>query len=439
MTMIPLNDNSPYKEELSDKDRQVLLKYAGKELDALTKDNPGLLVFPDCLGEYGDDWNGESLCHFRGNSLWAGNVVGFFGIGDVHVQIRSRFDSDDKQYFFHYMLCRVFGINMLNWQTTTNRESIWDFLPFLFPYFLKRAIKQGLFRSYRTIYHNDDHVRGTIDVGRHIRSNIPFNGKIAYHTREYTANNFLISLVRHTIETIHRDARYSCILNNDGDTRDAVAKITEATPDYSRHELPKVIAHNLRPVRHPFYTEYTALQKLCLQILRHEKMTFGEDKDKINGIVFKAEWLWEEYLATILGGIGFQHPKNTTRKSPKYLYQNNKGEIFPDFFSEAKKLVLDAKYKNSSIQREDRFQLISYIHVLPVDAGFLIYPNNKTEVCYEDGGNGVLYGGRSLGYITFAVPSGTKEFSDFQKGMQKSEDDLKNSPGIRWGCFIRKG
>ena len=436
--MISLIDNSSYYGELSDKDCNILFPFAGMELKSLANDNSGLLVFPDCLGQYGDNWENESLYHFRGKSLLAGNVVGFFGINDLQIQIRSRFDSGDNQYFFHYMLCRVFGINMLNWQTTTNRESIWDFLPFLFPYFLKRAMKQGLFRNYRNASHNDDHVRGTIDISRHIRSNIPFNGKVAYNTREYTANNYLISLVRHTIETIRRNFRFRCILNNDNDTCNAVSTIIAVTPDYSPNDLFKVIAHNLRPVKHPFYTEYTSLQKLCLQILRHEKITYGNDEDKVNGIVFKAEWLWEEYLNTILQSISFRHTSPSKQNTGIYYYEGPQYKgAFPDFYSNEKNLVIDAKYKRLEYKlrgndlREDRFQLISYVHIQSAKAGILLYPST------EDGYDGLQWEGTLLGYkltdntggkigiYGFHIPSPSKDFPTFVRNMLENERKLK--------------
>ena len=338
------------------------------------------------------------------------------------------------------MLCRVFGINMLNWQATTNRESIWDFLPFLFPYFLKRALKQGLFRTYRTSCHNDDHIRGTIDVSRHIRSNIPFTGRVAYQTREYTANNFLISLVRHTIETIRSNARFSRILNNDSDTRNAVAIISEVTPDYNRSDLLKVVSRNLRPLRHPFYTEYTALQKLCLQILRHQKITFGEDENKINGIVFKAEWLWEEYLNTILRNSGFQHPRPAQPRTGLFFYEGPKYQgAFPDFYSEDKKLVVDAKYQRMGHKlhepnkmRNERFQLISYVHISAAKAGILLYPAQVNETAGLQW-EGTLRGykladnlGGQIGIYGLHIPSDSNDFSDFSRNMLENEHDLMN-------------
>ena len=120
-----------------------------------------------------------------------------------------------------------------------------------------------------------------------------------------------------------------------------------------------------------------------------------------------------------------QHPQNTLGKLPIFLYRDQKhGRVFPDFYSQ--ELVLDAKYKNATLQREDRFQLISYIHIQNARAGFLIFPGNgPTQTHYEDGQQGLLNGGGSLGYITFAIPAEAFDFSDFCQQIRRSEITLQ--------------
>ena len=86
------------------------------------------------------------------------------------------------------------------------------------------------------------------------------------------------------------------------------------------------------------------MQKICLKILRHEKITFGKEKDKVYGLLFDGAWLWEEYLNTILKE-NFIHPENKTGKHRHYLFENNIQSIFPDFISKVEpKSVGDAKY-----------------------------------------------------------------------------------------------
>ena len=127
----------------------------------------------------------------------------------------------------------------------------------------------------------------------------------------------------------------------------------------------------------------------------------------------------------ILAGIGVHHPQNTLGVSPLFLYRDKKhGKVFPDFYSQ--ELILDAKYKYATIQREDRFQLISYIHIQNARAGYLIFPGNgPTQTHYEDGQQGLLNGGGALGYITFAIPAEAFDFSDFCQQIRQSEITLQ--------------
>lgn len=98
-----------------------------------------------------------------------------------------------------------------------------------FPYYLKLAYRQGIYRTYVRNEYNDAYVKGRIDVNRHIRMNVPFRGQIAYSTREYSADNPMIQLIRHTIEYISNHPLGKGVLMTDAETRDAVSKIRMMT------------------------------------------------------------------------------------------------------------------------------------------------------------------------------------------------------------------
>lgn len=434
MPIPTLSDNSSaiLPDDLTDIERSVLEEIGNRPLGKLVDAHPELLVFPRCLGDNRDDINCLPVFSFYEQTLETGNVVGFCGKHGVNVHIHSRFDSDGKQYFLHYMLQKVFGINMLDLPTTTEGESIWDFLPYLFPFCLKKAMRQGLFRTYRTFRYNNDKVKGTIDIPAHIQQNIPFVGKVAYRTREHTANNHLIHLVRHTIEAIRRHPLAGQLLTNDQETRQYVETITIATPDYNPHELDRVMQRNLRPVRHPFYTEYAPLQQLCMKILRYERLTYGEDEDEIHGILFDASWLWEEYLAKVLCPIGFLHPQNKSGIGALDFYTGEDGSYkgaFPDFYCDELKAVIDAKYKplegrlRSTYLREDRFQLISYMHIQTAEIGLLMFPTSSKS--QQPQWEGTLRGfGGKVGIYGFGIPDGSKHFAEFSDEMDSTGDSI---------------
>ncbi len=245
------------------------------------------------------------------------------------------------------------------------------------------------------------------------------------------------------------DPRGLMLLQANESIRMAVRTIVELTPDFNQRNLPKVIAKNLRPVCHPYYTEHASLQSICMKILLHEKDTCGQFANMLDGIVFRPDWLWEEYLAKLLANARnkFQHGENNSPDPLKSipLYRDKSKTITPDFFSS--NIVIDAKYKSGvdmekkgiptvpSVDKDDRNQLITYLHVRKADTGFLIYPCNKVEkttILFEDGGTGKLYCGSGnhcedgglIGFIQFAIPKGAVSFEDFQSKIRKSEEEL---------------
>ena len=421
MARIVVCDNSWDECRLTEAQIAAFSPYAGISLQELNKREKKLLIFPDSPGANEDDIGSLSLFDIVGGRLKTGNAMGFFCIDDVQVSIHSRFDNSEKQYFLHYMLQKVFGINILNLENRMGPDELWEFLIYVFPYCLLRAFRQGLFRAYRQYDCNDSKVKGAVDIARHLKLNLPFAGTIAYRMREYSADNPVMQLIRHTIEFIKADRRRAVILSGDDEIKNAVVQITEATSSYNAQDRNKVIFQNLRGAIHPYFTEYTFLRDLCLKILRHDKVSTGNDGKNIRGIVFDGAWLWEEYLATLLKPMGFEHPENKTGKGRRYLFTDNKtGPIYPDFIGENS--VLDAKYKQldvNNVSREDRFQLISYMYVLQKDLGCFLYPARSgctTKFNKELHG----YGGE-METIAFCVPQDS-DWMKFCKLMQDEEN-----------------
>lgn len=379
-------------DEIDDNTRKDLQRIANAQIKDLKGDErPNLLVFPRDLGYYGDDVGEGRIISFHDDCISTGNIMGFVGVNNTQVDIISRFaKTDGEDYFLHYMLQRVFAINLFDIKHTTSSQPIFDFLLYLFPYFLKKALRQGIYKKYRRFEYNDSNIRGPIDVSRHIRENNPFRGTVAYSTREHTYDNEVTELIRHTIEYIKIHPMGNGVLNCDQETKDAVLTMTQATPTYNTRDRNRIINLNLRPVTHPYYSEYTALQKICLQILRHEALKYGQEKDKIYGVLFDGAWLWEEYLNTIFtkARLEITHAKNKTGENGILLYKNKRKSLYPDFYRKTDvaetSFVLDAKYKQldqevDNISREDLFQMITYMHVLPARHCDLLYPIELKE------------------------------------------------------------
>ena len=367
-----------------------LFPIADKTIAELCRENENLLIFPFSI-ETSDDRIGESSVMNILNTddpdkvrISTGNVMGFIGVGNLQIKIKSRFDTGRDDFLLHYMLQKVLSFNLFDLSHNNEQEDVFDFIMFMFPYFLKSALRQGVYREYQNYRHNDANLKGTIDIGRHIARNIPFVGNIAYSTREYSHDNNMTELIRHTIEFMKTKKYGQSVLNIDKETVENVNTIIEHTPLYSKNDRSSIMSKNLRMKIHPYYTEYRPLQTLCMQILRMEEVKYGESDDEICGILFDGAWLWEEYVNTILSEIGFIHPENKLHKGGIYLFDDHSGVRYPDFYKDD--FVLDAKYKRlgsydkvSKVDRDDVHQVIAYINALHATRGGFVAPLEQKQ------------------------------------------------------------
>ena len=349
-----------------------------------------ILIFPNSFDETKDINKKNTIFNLYDNKIHTNNIMGFISYNNTQIKISSRFAvNDNEDYFLHYMLMKVLNLNIINLEHSKDYDDSFDFLIYMFISFFKKALRQGLFKQYKSIKHNDSNIKGTIDINRYIKNNIPFNGKISYNTREYSYDNNITQLIRHTIEYINTKNRY--LLNYDSEIKNYVQQIFYYTSSYDRNKRESIINKNLKKLSHPYYYEYESLRKICIQILRHEKLKYRNDDNTVYGLLFDGAWLFEEYLNTFLIKVNFIHAENKTAKNGINLL-NNAWRVYPDFYklSDENKnnIVLDAKYKrldnysNENIDRNDKHQIVSYAYTLNAKKAGFIYPaeeNNKGE------------------------------------------------------------
>ena len=451
---------------------------ANKSLKDLCK-NQSLLVFPQCLGEHDDGIEEQFIVQLEGSAKFndedkivscddvkikTGNLMGFIGFSGkgchgTKLEIRSRFsenadnnktENNNQDFFLHYMLEKVFKINLFNLNYSYN-SSGFDLIYLIFPYYLKRALNQGLFKTYKTFERNDSAVKGAINVSRHIRQNVPFGGRVAYRSREYTFDNHIMQLIRHTIEYIKTKPIGKSILTQDSDIQKAVFQINEVTNEtYSFQKRSKVIFENLKPLNHPYYLDYNYLQQLCLMILNNVNSQYSASSSPIYGILFDGAWLWEEYLWTILkdakfGDKKFEHPTNKNRKGGIRLFDNSLDpedssfkkcfrRIYPDFYCENSNedsndgIILDAKYKRleNGLVRDDLYQIISYMHTMKIPTGGFVYPQKEKEELAEQNPK-KYYLANNTGIIKtfgFMVPQKCNNYNSFRELIKAKETFL---------------
>lgn len=428
--MITIQDNNYQGKVCSLHDTTDLLSIGNKPIRQLCDENEHLLVFPLSIDDTDDRIGDSTIVDIYAENensvrIKSGNIMGFVGRKNQQMKIYSRFDNQKHDFFLHYMLQKVFSFNIFKLDFTSSEDNVFEFLVYMFPAMLKKAMRQGVYKEYRRFRHNNANVRGTIDISRHIRENIPFRGTVAYNTREFCFDNSITELIRHTIEYIKTIPSGDMILSSDKTVEDCIKKIVSYTPSYIHTERIKIIQDNLLPCNHPFYTEYTTLQKLCVQILRQEEIKYGTDDDRIYGILFDGAWLWEEYLNTLLCEKGFIHPENKLGTGAIYLFEHG-GQRFPDFWKQD--IVLDAKYKKLAIngtrldiERDDVHQIMAYMYRLKASKGGIVcpYDGEKNKIISQNMHKASYLG--SLSLYALAIPKNCSSYEDFTKRIVENE------------------
>lgn len=426
-----LTDNTKY----SSTDYLSLNNIANRKISELLDDKGNkLLIYPHSFKQCEDEMGSQYLFSLQTNLkenectkaiLETGNMVGFIGINGQSVSIHSRFSKNAEDFFLHYMLQKVLCINVVNLSHGTSDERIFDFLLYLFPKFLKEALAQGIYKEYQRNEYNDANVRGPIDINKHLKTNFPFNGRIAYRTREFSHDNHVTELIRHTIDYIGKTSIGKKLLENDAETHACVAQIISATPSYNRQEREKVIKSNSKIINHPYYFHYTPLQKLCLSILRHGKIKYGAKDDKIYGVLFDVSYLWEEYLASTLTKQGFKHPNNKRGTGRIYLAKHKQFPRYPDFYRDEDSFIIDAKYKRE-IVRDDIHQIITYMYRLKGRNGLFIQPSDS--ICQNESFDLLGYGienNAKLQTYFYPISQTANDYKQFVADMIQSENILK--------------
>jgi 5-methylcytosine-specific restriction endonuclease McrBC regulatory subunit McrC len=365
------------------------------------------------------------------------NIMGVISYSDndkpnepIPISIGSRFDEGEKQHFFTYILSQVFdfNINIVDWKPQTAETFLDILLVFLFIHHLEKAYKQGLFKQYVARRYNEYNFKGALDVQRHIKENIPSIGKVVYKLKEMSYDNTVLHLIRYTTDYVHNKYGnlWRGILTTKWTVNEAVRVISEATPSYSQQNRFKIYHTCLKPIRHPFYTEYDGT---------------GE---RIYGILFDGAWLWECYIAKLLKPLNFKHlGEYQTEKEEIFAFvrenENGKSPLYPDFYNEEKKksFVLDAKYKQwdektEEDQRGDIHQILAYMYVTKANIGGIIFPKKETDKTKDkkvilESYEVWRHPENHFYKIAFPIPKTNDD--NFLKEIKSSEDRLKE-----WMC-----
>ena len=434
MKIPKVKDNTTYITSRFSCHQCIVSNILNKSLSQL--DAEGLFIFPESIKKVEDLTRDQMILQEFNGKYRTGNVMGFIGYGKERLIIQSRFCNDKEDYFLSYLLERVLNIpNIVSLDADTSSDKrLLNFLLLIFPKYLENAIRKGLYKQYIHKKYNDTNIKGKIDIPRHLTKNTPFIGSIAYSQRLFSYDNMLMELIRHTIEFIKSKSYGSIILS---DIKEELKLIVNATQSYRTCDRQKIIEQNKKnPIRHAYFREYSALQRLCILILKSEKHDIGSGIQNSYGILFDGAWLWEEYVNILLSSH-FYHPKNKSKFGAQQLFSDGKGLIYPDFISKSTdpRLIVDAKYKPiENIRGRDYLQVLAYMYRFDASKGYYIYPDSEGQVplvlhlnkgsTYEN--NVSARDDVNIIKLGFKIPNKSADYDNFKMQIHESELVLQN-------------
>ena len=383
-------------QEIGNQELGLLEKYGAKGLGELANDSNGGLVFLN--DTHANDTERKALSFFsfikgadNGSfSLRTGNLMGVLRFRDkasgssIQIEILSRFDKGEKNFFLNYLLSQVFDCALGSEMVSAQRSSLLEILlDIVFVRRLGEAAKAGLLRHYREFCNNDWDFRGSLDLPRHLRENVPLMHGIAYRKRDIDLDVPVNRMILMAALTVNH--RHPGFFEDNSGAGDALRQLRMGVTE--KHDLRALLAHRdcREPVTHPFFREvWEPLRQIARMILEDERWTlFAKDtvdEDEVSGIVFDGSWLWEEYVAKTLASVGFRHcvRGGARHESGLRFFKDGQARFYPDFLKDdtSGTCVLDAKYKRSNPNggRNDVHQVLCYLFLSGAKLGGLVFP-----------------------------------------------------------------
>ncbi len=368
---------------------------------------------------------------------------------NARFDILSRFD-EEKPYFLATMLIRD-GLKFSDGLIYSGVEELCDhFLVSVFKNHLTNALIKGFFRSYKNIHSLSEKVRGSIDTNRLLEIAMDDDSiMIPCKFRERSQNNNLNRLIVETYLYLRKKYPRTIQLNFDSSKslHDAIETLWYITSPYKGN----IINDNLKPITHPYFSEYEELRQVCLRILTGSKMSLWNDSvdanEEIQGVLFYIPDLWELYLEDKL-------KKRTRKTSISFKAQGGRGGIsvldtnneyifktYPDFvFYEGNNpiTILDAKFipawdrvaygesdNNTSGLLDDYTKCIRDMISIKSNTAGVIYPTKRQEPCKQVTHSISRYNDRDIFFVyPISIPEVNSELDSYNKWVERLNNSI---------------
>lgn len=313
---------------------------------------------------------GESFETFK---IKTSNIVGSFIYNGNQLNINCRFGNS----FLEYMIANTSGfIELENFGGKNNDLGLGEWILILYwKMQLKRAFSHGMYKSYKYITEEISTVKGSIDINAYLRKPF-FDGKTTCIYKEHSYENNINRIIKLAIGKISK-SKYNNLITDVVGIKRAYDSLYFKNGDRIGQEV---------QVRNPYFVKYNEVFDLSKNIIDDNFLSYNNPTNNFSAFIFDVALLFEHHIRKVLKKNLNLHEKNKKEfKVPNGIYENN---IYPDVivdFGNDKIGVFDVKYKhfqiegkNKGVNREDRFQLISYMASYSskydvVNSGF-IYP-----------------------------------------------------------------
>lgn len=377
-----------------------------KEIQTAISSKEVLVTDLSQMLQKGKEGKSPTLFQSLGQQYYTQEYVGVISYGNNLVTIGSRFDKNqDKQFFLQHLLEQISHLKLFHHPKLAGESAmVQPFLLLLLFHFIEKAYSNGYFREYRRYQHNDSRFRGTLDMSRHIRLNPMNNGKIAYHTREYTVDNainLLVLTANQKLEkhpNVHLRSHYQHCLDSFPQVKAILKQIQRDLPypSLKQQDVIRLLRKTRESITHPIYQNFEPLRRLCRSILGQDSPSFFQEGENQGiGAVFSINGAWEELLRKkIFPGFSTQERSFPILEGGHdceidLMYQNQAGELSifdaknkPRWANQWKKVFLEPKNKEpknkpktwDSELRNDIFQIISYQYITQAKRCGAVFP-----------------------------------------------------------------
>ncbi|MGL2993495.1 5-methylcytosine restriction system specificity protein McrC [Flavobacterium sp. TSSA_36] len=315
---------------------------------------------------------------FENLSIKTSNIVGSFYFKGNQLNINCRFGNS----FLQYMIANTSGfIELERFGGLNNDIGLGEWILIIYwKMQLKKAFSHGLYKTYIQKKESINTIKGSIDINAYIAEHY-FNGKTTCLYKEHSYENHINLTIKKAIAKIGK-SKYDGMLNdmlNIKSTFDGIHFKNGKTNESDKK------------VKNPFYKKYNEVYDLSQRIINDEFLSFGDPESEFSAFIFDISLLFEHHIRKVIKNSIVLLPKNKNEfEIPNGITTN---KIFPDViidYGNNKIGIYDVKYKHfqtkgkeKGVQREDKFQLITYLAYYSskyevIDSGF-IYPCRDEE------------------------------------------------------------